>query len=85
MLAVTDTRVALSSPSMNGGLSASSRRVGDQLRALVERQVLGDHDELVAAEATERVPAADHAVQSRCHRAQKLIADAVAEGVVDRP
>ena len=56
---------------------------GDQLGAGLHRDVLGDHDELVAAETPERVGAANDAVQPGSDRTQELISDAVTERVVD--
>ena len=56
---------------------------GDHLRAGVERHPFGDDDELVAAEAPERVDVAHDAIQARGDRPQQLVADTVAERVVD--
>jgi hypothetical protein len=61
-------------------LSASSRRSA----TCRQRELLGDHDELVPAETPQRIGVADHAVQSRGDSSQELIASAVTEGVVDR-
>ena len=52
--------------------------LGDLLRAALDQ-----HDELVAAEAADRVGLAQHAGDPRGDDAQQLVADRVAEGVVD--
>ena len=44
---------------------------------------LDEHDELVAAEAADRVAVAQHAADPPGHRAQQLVAHGVAERVVD--
>ena len=44
---------------------------------------LDEHDELVAAEAPDRVALAQHAADPRRDAAQQLVADGMAEGVVD--
>ena len=64
-------------------LERFQQALGDQLGAGRQRQLLGDHHELVAAEAPERVGLADDAVEPRGHRAQQLVAGVVAERVVD--
>ncbi len=58
--------------------------LGDQLRAGRDRQLLGQDDELVAAETPERVGLANRALQARRDGAQQLVAGAVAERVVDQ-
>jgi hypothetical protein len=83
MLAVTVRRVCSSAPSVNGCCERVQQAPSDQLGAGRERELLGDHDELVAAEAPERVDVADHAVEPGGDRAQQLVADAVTERVVD--
>ena len=83
MLAVTVTRISLSAPSLNGCLSASSRRSRDQLGAGLQRDLLGDHDELIPAQTTQRVPAAHHAVEACRDRPQQFVAGRVPERVVD--
>ena len=65
-------------------LERIEQALGDQLGARRQRELLGDHDELVAAEAPQRVGAADHAVEPRGDRLQEFVADAVTERVVDR-
>ena len=55
----------------------------DQLRADRRGQLLGDHNELVAAEAPEGVSVADDALEPRGHCTQQFVADAMAERVVD--
>ena len=83
MLAVTVTRVSSSAPELERVLERLEQALGDQLRPGLQREVLGDHDELVPAEAPQRVGPADHAVEPRGDRLQELVADAVAERVVD--
>jgi hypothetical protein len=56
MLAFTNTGVSPPS-SLNGAVKRVEQALGDQLRAAAERDALGDDDELVAAEAAERVGA----------------------------
>ena len=48
---------------------------GDQLRAGRERELLGDDDELVAAEPAERVRLTGRPAQARRDRLQQLVAD----------
>ena len=57
--------------------------LGDQVGAGGERQVLGDDDELVAAQAPECVGGPHDGIQSRGDRLQQFVAGAVSEGVVD--
>ena len=83
MLAVTVSVRLPSSPSLNGCLSASSRRSATSSGPACQRQLLGDHDELVAAEAPERVGMAHDALQPRRDGPQQLVADVVPERVVD--
>ena len=85
MLAVTVTRVSSSAPSLNGWLERVEQPLGDQLGPRRQRQLLGDHDELVPTQTPQRIGVADHAVEPRGDRPQQLVADAVAERVVDRP
>ena len=75
--------VLLVLPELEGVLERVEQALGDQFGAGVQRELLGDHHELVPAEAPERVGPADHAVQARGDRLQELVADGVAEGVVD--
>ena len=65
-------------PRSNGSRSTSRMRLGDLLRA-----ALDEHDELVAAEAADRVGLAQHVGDPRRDVAQQLVADRVAERVVD--
>ena len=83
-LAVTVRRFCSAPSSSNGCLSASSRRSAIISGPEPERHPFGDDHELVAAEAPERVDVAHDAVQARGDRPQQLVADAVAERVVDR-
>ena len=71
-------------PSVNGWSRASSRRSAISSGAGGRARAVGDHHELVAAEAPERVGLAHDRRQPRCDRAQQLVAGAVAERVVDR-
>ena len=57
--------------------------LGDELRAGRERQLFGDHDELIAPETPERVGGAHDTVQSRGYRPQQLVPGVVTERVVD--
>ena len=84
MLAVTRHAILALAPSLNGWLSASSRRSAISSGPTCQRQLLGDHDELVPTEAPQRIAAADHAVESRGDRLQQFVAGAVTERVVDR-
>ena len=67
MLAVTVTGVS-SSPSLNGSLSASSSRSATSSGPAISDMSAGDHHELVAAEAPERVDVAHDAVEPRGDR-----------------
>ena len=82
MLAVTASSLL---PTGNGRAQRFEQAFGDQLRAGAERGLLGHHDELVAAQPSERVGVPDEPVQPRRDAAQELVAGAVAERVVDRP
>ena len=64
-------------------LERVEQALGDQLGPGCQRELLGDHDELVPAEAPQRIGVAYHAVEPRGDRLQEFIADAVAERVVD--
>ncbi len=57
--------------------------LGDELGPCRQRHPLGDHHELVPAEAAQRVGVAYCAAESGGDPPQKLVADAVAERVVD--
>ena len=83
MLAVTVDARLLVRPELERLLERLEQALGDQLRARLQRELLGDHDELVAAEAPERVGLAHDAVEPRRDRPQQLVADAVPERVVD--
>ncbi len=83
MLAVTVTRVSLVRAELERLLERVEQALGDQLGARRQRELLGDHDELVAAETPERVGVAHDAVEPRGDRLQQLVAGAVAERVVD--
>src|ERR1039458_4034175 len=65
-------------------LERLEQALGDQLRSCRQRELLGDHDELVAAEAPQRIGVAYHALEPRGDRAQEFVADTVTERVVDR-
>ena len=71
-------------PELERLLERIEQALGDQLGTRGQRELLGDHDELVATEASQRIGVADHAIQPGGDRSQELIADAVAERVVDR-
>ena len=64
-------------------LERFEQALGDQLGAAGQRELLGDHDELIAAEPPERVGVAHDAVERSRDRLQQLVADAVPERVVD--
>ena len=68
---------------LEGMLERFEQALGDQLGTGRQRELLGDHDELVAAEAPQRIDVAHHALEPRGDSPQQLIADAVAERVVD--
>ena len=68
MLAVTAETGFVCPPQLEGLLERFQQALGDQLRAGGERDVLGDHDELVAAEAPERVGVAHDAFQAARRR-----------------
>jgi hypothetical protein len=57
---------------------------GDRRDRRLVGDVLDEHDELVAAEARDRVGVANDVVQAPGDRAQQVVADVVAEAVVDR-
>src|SRR5271155_498909 len=57
-------------------LESVLQTLGNQLRSFCERELLGDHDELVPAEAPERIGVAHSAIQSLGYRSQELIAGA---------
>ncbi len=57
--------------------------LGDELGPCRQREALGDHDELVPAQAPQRIGAAYGAVEPCGDRSQQFVADAVAERVVD--
>jgi hypothetical protein len=50
------------------GLQRFQQPLGDQLRSRLQRELLGDHDELIAPETAERVGRAHHAIQARRDR-----------------
>ena len=58
--------------------------LGDQLGTGRKRELCGDDDELVAAEAPDRVGLAHDRVEPRGDRAQQIVAGGVAQRVVDR-
>ncbi len=64
-------------------MSVSSRRSAISSGPAASEKLLGDHDELVAAEAAERVGLAYDALQPRRHRPQQLVPGGVPERVVD--
>jgi hypothetical protein len=66
---------------LNGALSACCRR--SAIGAGIHERLLGEHDELVAADPAERVGVAQQAVDARCDRLQQLVAAAVSEHLVD--
>ena len=78
-----DHAVVSLASSSNGSSNASSRRSATSSGPAAERQLFGDHDELVAAEAPERVGAAHDAIESCGDRPEQFVARAVAERVVD--
>ena len=83
MLAVTVRRVSCAPASVNGSLSASRRRSAISSGPSASESSVGDHDELVPAEAPKRVGVAYDAIESLRDRSQELIAGAVAERLVD--
>ncbi len=62
--------------SLNGCPERFEQPLGDQLGAGGQRQLLGEYDELVAAEAPEGVGVAHDAVEPRGDRPEQLIAGA---------
>ena len=56
---------------------------GDELGTRCQRELLGDHHKLIAAEAPQRIGVADHTVEPRDDRSQEFVADTVTERVVD--
>ena len=84
MLAPIVTVVSPLGAELEGLLERVEQAFGDQRGARVGREVADEHDELVAAEAAERVDLPHHAMQPRGDRLQQLVADRVAERVVDR-
>ena len=61
-----------------------AQAAGDQLRVGELRDLFGEHHELVAADAPERVAVAHDLIEPRGDRLQQLVADRVSERVVDR-
>ena len=55
MLALTVRQMSLFSPSLKGGCQRGEQALGHQLHAGARRDFLGDHHELVPAQASERV------------------------------
>ena len=72
-----------SPPKENGSASASSRRSRDLLGLPRRREVLGEVEELVAAEAAERVGRPRDVLEAAGDADEQLVADEVAVGVVD--
>jgi len=64
-------------------LQRIEQALGDQLGSGGQRDLFGDHDEFITADARQRVRATAHAIESQRQRAQDLIAGAVAKRVVD--
>ena len=64
-------------------LERREQPLGDQLGTDLQRELLGDHDELVPTQTTERIGGSHDAVEPRGDRLQELIAGPVAERVVD--
>ncbi len=78
-----DQSLALGALQFEWLLERGQQSLGDQLGARCQRHPFGDDDELVAAQAPERVDVAHDALQARGDGAQQLVADAVTERVVD--
>ena len=83
MLAVTLTRVCFVCPELERLLQRFEQALGYELGTRCQGELLGDHDELIAPEAAERIGLADGAVKASGYGLQEFITDAVAEGVVD--
>ena len=65
-----------------GSTRASSRRLAACSASAGERETLGEVEELVAAEPTQRVGRARDPFEAAGHRDEQLVAGEVAEGVV---
>ena len=83
MLALTGEAGLLARAELERRPERFEQALGDQLGAGLERELLADHDELVAAQAPERVGAAHDAVEPRGDGLQQLVAGGVPERVVD--
>ena len=70
--------IGLPVPRSNGSLQHADDPLGDLLRSALDQ-----HDELVAAEAADRVGLAQDVADPGRDDAQQLVADRMAEGVVD--